>query len=358
MKNEIWDCSFYYGLCHSANLKPLESPTIDKGVDDIAELCLKLDSKLNLKPSKNELKHWFVIMSHSFKSKGATFISRLQNHALLESKFKIFDPTISHIPTFETSIVVKEIEKYSGDLAIPYQMFLIFLPYGNVSLFSTLKNSSSATLIPSQIILESTADDTLPLHNIVPAIINKSRVEIYSNCLADLKILYPREPLDFCDGDSKSGIITSPHIPKYLCRSGTGEVRGNLLLENSPVHLNYEDSSFPNWPTYFAGDKVQFTIKFNGAKTHFAVCNILFSKESFKNSIRYKGTVQKFSSLKHSGIFKVITPGEYCNCHVAFKLNEFILPVEENDLQTYSHNVFQFSIVPTPKGYERAIRIT
>ncbi|XP_065314763.1 uncharacterized protein LOC135923762 isoform X2 [Gordionus sp. m RMFG-2023] len=355
-----------YELCH--NIKYLEddvqkstnkpeSPTSDKDLEDIAKLCSKFDSKLNLKSSKNELKYWFVIMSHSYKLKGAALISRLQDYALSESKFTIFDPTISYLSTFETSIVIKEIENYSCDMNINYQMFLIILPDDKLSMFSTLKNTTSNTLILSQIVLESTVNTNFPLHNIVPALINKSRIEAYSNCLSDLKILYPRQLLNFCDGDSKSGVITTPHTPKYLCRSGTGEVRGNLLLKNSPVRLNYEKSSFLNWPTYYAGDEVKFSIKFNRAKTQFAVYNIHFSVENFKNSIRYEGTIQNYKPRKHGGIFTVTTPGRYCYKPVAFKMNEFILPVEENDFFVGSRALYQFSIIPMQQNYLRAIRI-
>ncbi|CAK9294854.1 unnamed protein product [Gordionus sp. m RMFG-2023] len=279
----------------------------------LTELCSLLESKANVKPpTRNELKFWFVIMSERFKTNGLTFISKIQNYAKSTENFIIMDPKISFMKNYETSEILDEIEDYSKEGDKNYQMFLSIIPNDKLSLFSILKNTSSTLL-------------------------------------TDLKVQYPNEILDFKDGDTKSGVIKESHIPKHSCPNGTAEVHGVLILKNSPVRLKYEKCSFNNWPTYYPGDKVLFNIKFNHAKTHFAIYKFDFSDDNFK------GIVKSFKYPKHQGMFLVETPGAYFNQLIAFKLNEFFASKEESDISINSFK-YEFSLVSV-SCYIRAIRI-
>ncbi|XP_065315159.1 uncharacterized protein LOC135924040 [Gordionus sp. m RMFG-2023] len=189
-------------------------------------------------PSHNELRFWFVIMSQNYKSEGLAFISRLQDYAISKSKFKIYDPAISFVYSFETWNVIKEIETYLEE-DINYKMYLIILPDVMLSMFSPLKILTSSTLTPSQIVLESKISANIPLYTILPKIIDKARITTYSNSMADLRDLYPYDPLNFHDGETKSGIIKSPHILKHCCRYGTGDVLGVLNIEFYILHYKF-----------------------------------------------------------------------------------------------------------------------
>ncbi|XP_065314401.1 uncharacterized protein LOC135923529 isoform X2 [Gordionus sp. m RMFG-2023] len=162
------------------SMKVMKNPTNHTGSYNKINVKYSDSMYLSSPPSssQNELRFWFVIMSQSYESKGLAFISRLQNYALSKSKFKIYDPAMSFVYSFEPWIIVKEIEKYLEE-DINYQMFLLILPDAKLSMLSSLKNITSS--ISSQIVLESKVNMNISLRSFVPNMIEKCRIKICGN---------------------------------------------------------------------------------------------------------------------------------------------------------------------------------
>ncbi|CAK9294848.1 unnamed protein product [Gordionus sp. m RMFG-2023] len=145
---ELYGSFFEDILAKSKAEKRPEFSTVYEGVN---ESVGDEDSSLISPPSQmlndNELESWFVIMSHSYKSNGLAFILRLQRYALAMSRFRIYDPAMSFIDSFDDAVIMGEIKKYTErEDAIDYQMFMVILPNDMLAMYSSFKNITSTTL--------------------------------------------------------------------------------------------------------------------------------------------------------------------------------------------------------------------